>query len=172
MSRSQVVLSGPLQPHVEGLRAVLVEQGYAPGTLEKYEQLLAVLSGWLQSIGIAPSALTDDVLRQFVRWHAPAPAVVPGLSRVLVFLRSEGVLPAAAISPDLPARRHHHQAESTRADRAAGREEQAAVQAQRPTPGLPRRPVTMPGAIAPVTVADLHQQHCRDGLPGIGARPA
>ena len=101
MSRSKVVLSGPLQPHAEGLRAVLVEQGYAAGTQEKYEQLLAVLSGWLRSNRIAPSALTEEALGRFVRGHAPGSApVVPGLSRVLAFLRTEGVIPAAAVSPD------------------------------------------------------------------------
>lgn len=45
MSRTKVPLSGPLLPHWEGLRADLIERGYAPSSLCKFEYLLGRLSG-------------------------------------------------------------------------------------------------------------------------------
>jgi hypothetical protein len=57
MSFSKVPMSGPLLPHLEGMRAALVERGYAPQTVVNYEHLLGRLSGWLQEQDVEPSGV-------------------------------------------------------------------------------------------------------------------
>lgn len=103
MSRPKVPMSGPLYPHVEGVRAALADRGYAPSSVLICERALGRLSGWLQQQNLEPSAVTPEVLARFVhadRAGLPAPrGAVRGLAPVVAFLRAEGVVPAPQPTP-------------------------------------------------------------------------
>jgi hypothetical protein len=54
----KVAATGPLAAHVEGFCAALVQLGYVPRTARDHGYVLAHLSRWLESEGLALSEFT------------------------------------------------------------------------------------------------------------------
>lgn len=98
MSKTTIVMAGPLLPQAEGLRVWLAAQGYAPATQACYVRTLAKLSGWLQARRIEPEVLTAEVVTRFIRaelaHRRASVGYVEGLSTVLRYLDSVGACPA------------------------------------------------------------------------------
>jgi integrase/recombinase XerD len=95
----KVPATGPLAVHVEGFCAALVQLGYAPRTARDHGCVLAHLSRWLESEGLAPSEFTPLVVDRFVdvrrcdgyrRWLSAR-----SLRPLLDYLREAGVVPDA-----------------------------------------------------------------------------
>ena len=60
-------MSGPFSVFAAGFRKELLEQGYRPGTAANQLQLMAHLSRWLASHGLAPATLGRVEIERFVR---------------------------------------------------------------------------------------------------------
>jgi len=89
---------GPLEPHLDGLGALLLEQGYRNKTAERKLQLIADLSQWLRRKRFELIQLDEAQVRLFLREHSKRIAKRSGdqaaMSMLLRYLRQSGVLPA------------------------------------------------------------------------------
>jgi integrase/recombinase XerD len=102
---SRVRVSGPLEAFAAGFVAELERVGYSPLGATLQLRLLARLSRWLESEGLGPLGLTEDVVERFLaerraagdRDYVTARATAP----LLRYLRGLGVAPppAASVSP-------------------------------------------------------------------------
>ena len=103
-SRSRVLVSGPLAMDADGFGLALARRGYRPSSIEGQLRLMAQLSCWLRTRGLAAGELTVDVAECFVGERRRAGrrewvTVTPGLSPLLEHLRRVGVVPPAAPLP-------------------------------------------------------------------------
>jgi integrase/recombinase XerD len=93
----RIVVAGPLAPFADGLRQDLAARGYALDTVTEHVHLLADLSGWLASAGLAAVDLTGEAAVEFLgarraaghRTGVGARALAP----VLGYLRSVQAAP-------------------------------------------------------------------------------
>jgi integrase/recombinase XerD len=90
---ARVVVSGPLAPFEVGFRAELERQGYAPSRVRDLARVMARLSRWLEESGLAPSAVTPQVV-------ASLRARLSGVGPVVRFLRGVGAVPEAESMAD------------------------------------------------------------------------
>jgi integrase/recombinase XerD len=97
---SQVRVSGPLAPHVDGFRATLDARRFSPWSQMFYLHLLADVSRWLDRHGLDASGLTDTNVSAFrqdrrsrgrARFRGTA-----GLALLVSFLRDAGAAPPPA----------------------------------------------------------------------------
>ena len=93
MSRSKIVLSGPLARTRRGCGHGW-PGGYAEASQTACVRLCAVLSRWLQARRVDPAMLSDRRVARFAAEHRVADGHVPGLAPVLRYLRTTGVIPA------------------------------------------------------------------------------
>ena len=70
-SRSRVLVSGPLAMYADGFRLALARRGYRPSSIEGQLRLMAHLSCWLRTRGLAAGELTVDSRGAFRRGKAP-----------------------------------------------------------------------------------------------------
>ena len=97
---SRVRVSGPLGAYASGFAAELARVGYSPLGATLQLRLMAHLSRWLESEGLAPAGLTDERGRAFLgrsaggglQDYVTARAMAP----LLGYLRGLGVVPAAS----------------------------------------------------------------------------
>lgn len=95
---SRVRVTGPLERYAAGFVGELVRAGYRPNAAAVQLRLLKHLSGWLEREGIDPGDLREPQLERFRGEHLARVAslrIGQGLVRVLDYLRSLGVVPAA-----------------------------------------------------------------------------
>jgi integrase/recombinase XerD len=93
-----VRVTGPLAPYAAGFAAELVAVGYRPGSAGVHLRLLAHLSRWLVTEGLAPGEFGESELDRFRREHVARYASLrgaQGLVPLLGYLRGLGVVPAA-----------------------------------------------------------------------------
>ena len=100
-SRSRVLVSGPLAMYADGFRLALARRGYRPSSIEGQLRLMAHLSCWLRTRGLAAGELTVDVAERFVGERRRAGrrewvTVTPGLSPLLEHLGRVGAVPPVA----------------------------------------------------------------------------
>ena len=101
MRPARIIVSGPLAPFTDGMRAGLAAQGYAGDTITDHVHLLGDLSGWLADRGLAAADLTSGMAEEFAagrrmrgfRTGTGPRAVIP----VLEYLRSAGAVPPAEV---------------------------------------------------------------------------
>jgi integrase/recombinase XerD len=95
---SEVRVSGPLVPFVEGFKACLKEAGYTPLSAAVQVRLLAHLSRWLEAGQLRAADLGNVHVEEYLRFRRAAgyTGLVSnrGLEPLLGFLASEGALPA------------------------------------------------------------------------------
>jgi integrase/recombinase XerD len=93
----RIVVAGPLAPFAGGVRQNLAGQGYALDTVTDHVHLLADLSGWLASRGLAAADLTGEAAGEFLRARRAAGhrsgVTAPALGPVLGYLRSVQAVP-------------------------------------------------------------------------------
>lgn len=99
-----MLVSGPLAMDADGFGLALARRGYRPSSIEGQLRLMAQLSCWLRTRGLAAGELTVDVAECFVGERRRAGrrewvTVTPGLSPLLEHLRRVGVVPPAAPLP-------------------------------------------------------------------------
>jgi integrase/recombinase XerD len=95
----RVVVTGPLAPYAAGFCAGLARQGYAPQPASELAQLMAHVSRWLDSQGLIPQELTEEVAGRFLadrRGEYRKFRTRRGLRPLLTYLRRIGVVPPAA----------------------------------------------------------------------------
>ena len=105
---TRVRVGGPLAPHADGFRMVLVERGYAPSSAAGQLQVMAHLSRWLADRGLDGHELTPAVVEQFLQARRAAGYgewfSVRGIRPLLDHLRAVGIAPVPApVPPDGPA---------------------------------------------------------------------
>jgi site-specific recombinase XerD len=97
---SRIRVTGPLEPYVSGFVAALTERGYTPVSTAHQLRLMAHVSRWLASEGLAPDDLSPARVEQFVaarRGAGYVNYVTPrALASLLEHLRDLGVVPPAA----------------------------------------------------------------------------
>ena len=94
----RVVVTGPLAAYVAGFCAELAQQGYAAQPASELAQLMAHVSRWLDSQGLMPGELTEDVAGRFLadrRGKYRKFRTRRGLRPLLRYLRGIGVVPPA-----------------------------------------------------------------------------
>src|SRR5947209_2563691 len=93
----RVGMSGPLTPFMAGFREQLMDGGYRRDTAAKHLQLMAHLSRWMATHGVAPGALGRCEIEQFVSerrtTHRHRTSLF-ALAALLEHLRGLGVVPA------------------------------------------------------------------------------
>ena len=93
-------VTGPLGPFAGGFVADLSRQGFKPETVGTHVSLVAGLSRWLASEGIAASALSSEVAERYAAARRAAGyrncVTVEALEPLLGYLRGLGVAPPAA----------------------------------------------------------------------------
>ncbi len=96
-------VDGPLWPHVERIVADLEAQGYARNSINAQMWLVARLSRWLNSEGLAPRDLTARELDRFEkrRWERGGSSRKTSLAPVLRYLRNAGELPEPEKAPHI-----------------------------------------------------------------------
>ena len=99
-----MLVSGPLAVYSDGFGLALARRGYRPSSIEGQLRLMAHLSCWLRTRGLAAGELTVDVAQRFVAERRRAGrrewvTVTPGLSPLLELLRRVGAVPPAAPLP-------------------------------------------------------------------------
>jgi integrase/recombinase XerD len=95
---SRVRVGGPLERYAAGFVAELAEVGYRPASAAIHLRLLAHLSRWLETEGLAPRELGEAELERFRSQHVARFASlrgVVGMVPLLGYLRGLGVVPAA-----------------------------------------------------------------------------
>jgi site-specific recombinase XerD len=96
---SRIRVTGPLEPYVSGFVAVLVERGYTPASAAHQLRLMAHVSRWLASEGLASDDLSPTRVDEFVaarRGAGYVNYVTPrALAALLEYLRDLGVAPLA-----------------------------------------------------------------------------
>jgi len=93
---SRVRVTGPLELYVAGFAAELVAVGYRPAAAAIHLRLLAHLSRWLVTEGLAPSDLGEVELDRFRRQHVALYASLrgaQGMVPLLAYLRGLAVVP-------------------------------------------------------------------------------
>jgi site-specific recombinase XerD len=97
---SRVGVAGPLGPFAAGFVDDLQRQGFQPVTVGKHVALLAGLSNWLATEGIAAPGLSSDVAERFCAARRAAGhtdrATIKALGPLLTYLRGLGVAPLAS----------------------------------------------------------------------------
>jgi integrase/recombinase XerD len=100
---SRIRVTGPLEPFVSGFVAALVERGYTPVSAAHQLRLMAHVSRWLASEGLAPDDLSPARVEEFVAVRRAAGYVNYVTPRALValleHLREVGVVPPAGELP-------------------------------------------------------------------------
>lgn len=99
---SQVVLlrppEGPLVAHIAAFAKSVRDQGYTLHSIKRQVHLAACFSRWLKQRGVAERSVCADHVVQFMRYRARHMSILGGdhaaLTRVIDFLRREGVIPA------------------------------------------------------------------------------
>jgi site-specific recombinase XerD len=91
-----------LAPYSKGLAASLTMAGYAPSTREGYDRLLAKLSDWLTSHGIAPAQFDVQASKRFAASHRRVGVRETALSPLLDYLRQVQAIPATPPDVDDP----------------------------------------------------------------------
>ena len=71
-----MLVSGPPAMYADGFRLALARRGYRPSSIEGQLRLMAHLSGWLRTRGLAAGELTGDVAERLGK--GAARAVVSG----------------------------------------------------------------------------------------------
>lgn len=103
---SRVRVDGPLGPFAAGFVAGLERQQYAPGSACAQLQVMARLSGWLDSEGLEASELSPVVVARFVADLRASgyrnPRSWRGLGTLLAYLRQVGAVPAPASPAPAP----------------------------------------------------------------------
>ncbi len=98
--RGPISVGGPLAPFSAGLRRELAGQGYALDTVGDHVHLLADLSDWLTSRGLAVADLTTEVAEEFLRARRAAGRRIGvsdrAIAPVLGYLRRLQVVPPHA----------------------------------------------------------------------------
>jgi len=98
----RVRMSGPLAVYSEGFAVALAERGYRPSMVARHLRLMAYVSRWLQTEGLAASTLdarTVDAIRAERRATGhPAGLAISSPRPMLEYLRAVGVLPPAGPS--------------------------------------------------------------------------
>ncbi|MGH2781760.1 MAG: tyrosine-type recombinase/integrase [Thermoleophilaceae bacterium] len=98
---SSVRVSGPLQPYAAGFAAALAQFGYTPLSTIMQLRLLAHLSRWLQSEGLAPAGLSPAVVERFIAARRAAGythhASVRATRPIIEYLHRLGVVPPPAV---------------------------------------------------------------------------
>jgi integrase/recombinase XerD len=96
---SRVRVSGPLAEHAAGFAVFLAGAGYTPLSAANQVRVLAHLSRWTESRGLAPGDLTGERLGEFLAARREAGYTCwlseRGLAPLTAFLRGAGALPAA-----------------------------------------------------------------------------
>ncbi|MGZ4331851.1 MAG: tyrosine-type recombinase/integrase [Solirubrobacteraceae bacterium] len=96
---SRIRVTGPLEPYVSGFVAELVERGYTSVSAAHQLRLMAHVSRWLASEGLAPDDLSRARVEEFVAARRAAGYVnyvTPrALAALLEHLREVGVVPPA-----------------------------------------------------------------------------
>jgi hypothetical protein len=105
--RGPIVVSGPLASFAGGLRRELVGQGYALDTIVDHVHLLADLSDWLVSRGLAAADLSPEVAEEFLAGRRSAGRRVGLTARaiapILRYLRGLQIIPLrTSIAPVTP----------------------------------------------------------------------
>jgi integrase/recombinase XerD len=94
---ARVQVTGPLAPHADGFRTVLVERGYAPSSAAGQLQLMAHVSRWLVQRGLAVNDLGSTVVEQFLQARRAAGygqwLSMRGMVPLLEYLRQVGLAP-------------------------------------------------------------------------------
>lgn len=97
---TRVQVSGPLAPYADGFRQDLAAKGYNPQVIGRHVGMMADLSGWLEGLGLAGSALTGEVAGEYLRARRAAGrrsfVSALGLAPLLGYLRGVGAAPPAA----------------------------------------------------------------------------
>jgi integrase/recombinase XerD len=94
----RVVVTGPLAAYAAGFCAELERQGYAAQPASELVQLMAHMSRWLDSQGLMPGELTEEVAGRFLadrRGKYRKFWTRRGLRPLLGYLRGIGVVPPA-----------------------------------------------------------------------------
>src|SRR6266581_1917968 len=92
----RVVVTGPLAAYAGGFCAELARQGYALQPASELAQLMAHVSRWLDSQGLIPEELTEEVAGRFLadrRGKYRKFRTRRGLRPLLTYLRQIGVVP-------------------------------------------------------------------------------
>jgi integrase/recombinase XerD len=93
----RVRVIGPLEPFADGFRAELAERGYKAWSAKHQLHLVAHLSRWLASQGLAAGELVPERVEQFLTARRAAGytghLTLRGLSPLLSYLRGLGVVP-------------------------------------------------------------------------------
>jgi integrase/recombinase XerD len=96
---SRVRVSGPLLPFVEGYAVWLAERGYAASTVVFHVRLMANLSRWVRSEGLAVSELGPAAVDTVLAGRAAVGHLVRlrsgSFQPLLGYLQAAGVIPAA-----------------------------------------------------------------------------
>lgn len=106
VSRSQVVMIGPLVPWLDGFAAELAGQGYQEGTAMLLMRLARRLSSWLEDHELGSADLNAEMVGAFLndvradgRSLQPTGRTLAGLLR---YLREMGVVPPLSPAPLSP----------------------------------------------------------------------
>ena len=93
-------VSGPLRPYARGYYDYAQALGYTAQSAGWHVWVLARLSQWLESTGIAPQSLTENDLQAFLVHHRASKYRQPigwrRLAPLLQYLRSQELIPGAA----------------------------------------------------------------------------
>jgi integrase/recombinase XerD len=106
-TRSPAGVGGPLAVHTEAVRAVLVESGYASGTVTAHLVLLRLMDAACAREHVGLDGLTDAGIEGLLVGVASAgrPVTLRRLGPVLTGLRAAGVIPASTpVPPDAAGR--------------------------------------------------------------------
>ena len=94
----RVRVSGPLLSFAAGFHLCLVEQGYAPCSVQFHLQLLAHMSRWMEASGVEVGELSPAIVERLLaerRQQGYASRIsLKGLRRLLGYLDGQGVLAA------------------------------------------------------------------------------
>ena len=100
---SKVRLSGPLVPFADGFGAALSDLGYTPLSAANQLRVMAHLSRWLEASRLGPGQLTPERAGEFLAARRAAGYTcwrsLKGLSPLLGYLRSAGVVPVPVCEP-------------------------------------------------------------------------
>jgi integrase/recombinase XerD len=97
----RVRVSGPLAVHAHELAGELLWRGHAPERVARHVQLLAQLSRWMQTQGLAVCDLSEETIAQFLAGRTAAGYADKYSTRWMLGLL--GCVPALAITPARPA---------------------------------------------------------------------
>lgn len=103
---SRVRVTGPLAPYAEGFRRELTNRGYRPNAAANQLQLMAHLSRWLESAGMAIEELSPPRVEKFLADRRQEGYTLwlslKALEPLLAFLRGLGFVVPAALAATEP----------------------------------------------------------------------